>query len=162
MNKKILLISIISLFIVIIYEKIDYNVHIMEINNIFINDISSNKHDYIGYIEIEALNIKREIVLGINKENLKNHVTLSEKSKNLESDNVILAGHSIKNIFGPLHGIKIGDQIVIYSLENKYQYVVISTEIVSKNDIEVIDNSHLILITCTYDDKRLIVKAKKI
>lgn len=162
MNKKILLFSIICFLIVNIYETFDYKIHIKEIDNIFTNDISSNEYDYIGYIEIDKLNIKREIVLGINETNLRNHVTLSEQSKNLESDNIILAGHSIKNIFGPLHGIQIGDEIIIHSLENKYTYIVVSKEVVLPNQLEVIDNSPLILITCTYDNRRLIVKAKRI
>jgi LPXTG-site transpeptidase (sortase) family protein len=146
-----------------IYEIMDNEIHTKEIDNIFNQDISMNQHNYIGYIEIERLNLKREIVLGINEKNLINHVTLSESSKSLDSDNVILAGHSINNIFGKLHNVVIDDIITITTFENKYQYIVTSIQIVKKTDISVIDNSPLILITCMNDNQyRLIIKAKRV
>ena len=144
------------------YQIIDYKVHDYIIDNIYLNDNISNKVDYIGYVEIERLGIKREIVLGINNYNLLTHVTLDESSKNLDSDNIILAGHAIKNIFGNLKNIELNDIIKIKSIDKNNYYKVTSIKIVDKYDKSVIDDSNLILITCVNFKKRLIVKAKRI
>ena len=161
---KIIKISLSLLIIFIIfqlYQIVDNKSHTYIIDNIYLNDNLSNKLDYIGYIEIDKLNIKREIVLGINDYNLLTHVTLKKECQNLESDNIILAGHAIKNIFGNLKYIKIGDEIKIISDYTKY-YEVTNIDIVDKENINIIDNSNLILITCYDLNKRIIVKAKRI
>ena len=159
--KKISIVLLLLLFIPI-YEQIDNHTHRYIIDNIYLNDNVSNKVNYIGYIEIKKLNIKREIVLGINNYNLLNHVALSSYSKNLESNNIILAGHAIKNIFGNLKNIKVDDEIIINTNQKNNYYKVYNVDIVSKYDTNVIDNSDLILITCINLNKRLIVKAKRI
>ena len=133
---------------------IDNKIHNYIIDNIYLNDNISNKVDYIGYVEIERLGIKREIVLGINDYNLMTHVTLDEKSKNLDSDNIILAGHAIKNIFGNLKNIKLDDIVKIRSIDKDNYYKVTSIEIVDKSDTNVLDNSNLIMITCINFNKR--------
>lgn len=160
--KLMIVICFSLLFAIYIYEKLDYQFHSVEIDNVFFNDISVYEHQYIGYIEINRLNIKREIVLGINSENLKEHVTLSNESKNLSSDHIVLAGHGIKNIFGNLYKIKIGDSIKITSFNEITEYFVVEKVIVSKYNTKIIQEGELVLITCTMDDKRLIIKAKKI
>lgn len=161
---KILRISFLIVILVGIdlYQIVDYKVHSYIIDNIYLNDNISNKVDYIGYIEIERLNIKREIVLGINDYNLLTHVTLDKNSKNLDSDNIILAGHAIKNIFGNLKNIKLDDIIKIRSIDKDNYYKVTSIDVVDKHDKNVVDDSNLILITCVDFNRRLIVKAKRI
>ena len=156
------LILLLVLICVNLYEMIDKKTHNYIIDNIYLNDNISHKVNYLGYIEIEKLNIKREIVLGINNYNLLNHVTLDERCSNLDCDNIILAGHAIKNIFGSLKYIKEKDIIKIISIDNIYQYEVTNIQIVNKENIDVIDKSNLILITCYDLDKRIIVKAKRI
>lgn len=162
MNKWLALICSFTFILICIFEKIDYWSHNIEIDNIFINDISKNEHSYVGFIEIQSLKIKREIVLGVNEKNLSQHVTMYENNQKFNGENIILAGHSVKNIFGNLHKINVQDTISIYLVDKMFNYIVISKEIVEYKKIEVIDDSDLILITCTYDNKRLIVKAKKI
>lgn len=162
-KNSLIIISILGLLIINIYEKIDYQVHTIVIDNIFKNGVEYNKKNYIGYIEIDHLNIKREIVLGINDENLKNYVCLNENAKSLNEDNLILAGHSIKNIFYNLHYIKLNDEIIITTFNFIYHYIVTSIDIVDYRNVAILDNSNLILITCMNDNtKRLIVKAKRI
>ncbi|MBP3766617.1 MAG: sortase [Bacilli bacterium] len=124
-------------------------------------DISKNQTDYLGYIEIKNLNIKREIVIGINDYNLLNHVTMNDNCISFECDNIILAGHSIKNIFLNLKNIKVNDSIILYN-GKQYNYIVKSIDIVDKKNINIIDNSELILITCYDFNRRIIVKAKRI
>ena len=73
MHMKYLKNSLILLIILIclnMYEVIDKRIHNYVIDNIYLNDNVSNKVDYLGYIEIERLGIKREIVTGINNHNL--------------------------------------------------------------------------------------------
>lgn len=91
MTKKIIIVAILSLSTIFIYEKIDYQNHTVDIENIFVNDISKNEHDYIGYVEIERLHIKREIVMGITDKNLLNHVAMSSRSKNLDEKQIIFS-----------------------------------------------------------------------
>ena len=71
----------------------------------FINDSTYNKinNDYLGYIEY--LDIKVEIILGINQKNLDNHhVCLDYESTSLDNNvNKILAGHNIDDVFKKLH-----------------------------------------------------------
>ncbi len=148
------------LLLIFVYEKIDYKSHEYIIDNIYKNDNVYNKLNYMGYIEIKKLNIKREIVYGINSYNLLNHVATN--SSDLESDNIVVAGHAIKNIFGNLNRIQLNDIVKISTYKNNKYYKVFDVEIVDKNDIDIIDNSNLILITCINFNKRLIVKAKRI
>ena len=164
MLKKYLKISFLILLILFmnIYEELDKYSHNYIIDNIYMNDINNNEVDYLGYIEIERLNIKREIVLGINELNLISHVTLDDRCINLDCDNIILAGHAINNIFSNLKYIKKEDLIKIITTDNINYYKVQSINIVDKENIDVIDNSNLILITCYNLNKRIIVKAKRI
>ena len=144
-----------------IYENIDNQNHRYVINNKLYNN-KYNKIEYIGYIEIKRLNIKREIVRGINDDNLVSHVTLNDNCDDLNCNNIILAGHAIKNIFLNLKYIKLKDKIDLVSYDKKMTYEVTSIDVVNKDDVSVIDNSNLILITCKDFSNRIIVKAKKI
>lgn len=164
MLKKYLKISFIVLLIIFlnVYEKIDRETHNYIIDNIYMNDVSINKVDYLGYIEIDILNIKREIVRGINNYNLISHVTLDDSCDNLDCNHIVLAGHAIQNIFGNLKNIKYKDIIKIITTDNTNYYEVQSVQIVDKKDVDVIDDSELILITCHSLNKRIIVKAKRI
>lgn len=156
-NKLLIPIFIISIFL---FQKIDYKIHDIQINQIFHNGIV-NKTDYVGYIEIDRLKIKREIVIGINNLNLLNHVTM-DKYDSFDDNHIVLAGHAIPNIFLNLNKIKISDEIKITSLNNSYFYEVISIDIVSKYNIDIIKTGDLVLITCKNKNERLVIKAKKI
>ena len=153
--------SIIILILFEVFQIIDYKVHNYIIDNIYLNSDVTNKVNYIGYIEIERLNIKREIVLGINNYNLLQHVALSKESKNLDNDTIVLAGHAIKNIFGNLKNIKENDIIKIKSINKTYYYKVIDIKIIFK-DKRISYDSNLTLITCFDYNKRLIVSAKRV
>ena len=131
-----------------------YN-HIKELDSIFY-DGDTNVTKYIGFIEIKRLGIKRGIVNGIND------IVLNANDIGLiKNDNIILAGHSVENVFGKLHSIKFKDEIILY-LDNKItKYYVTDIKVVDKKDVDSL-NSELNLITCMYDNnKRLIIGAKK-
>lgn len=157
---KISLYLLVYIFIVL-YENIDYKTHSYMIDNVYKKDISKYKIDYIGYIEIDKLNIKREIKLGINDYNLLTHVAMNDNCANFDCNNIILAGHSIKSIFANLKNIKVNDNIKLFN-GAEYNYIVQSIDIVDKKNTNIIDNSNLILITCYDFNRRIIVKAKRI
>ena len=154
-------ILIFMILFILFFEKVDYSIHSYKINNTFKNDTNISKTKYVGYIEIKRLNIKREIKQGINNYNMIDSVTMHDNCKSLECDNIILAGHAIKNIFGNLKSIKENDYIKLYNGKD-YNYQVISVDIVDKKNTSIIDKSDLILITCLNLNERIIVKAKRI
>ena len=84
---KISLYLLVYIFIVL-YENIDYKTHSYMIDNVYKKDISKYKIDYIGYIEIDKLNIKREIKLGINDYNLLTHVAMNDNCTNFDCNNI--------------------------------------------------------------------------
>ena len=116
----------------------EYYIHQKELEAIFVKG-EPNKTNYIGYIEIDSINIKRGIVKGINDEILNNNDVGM-----IRDNNIILAGHAVDNVFGKLNNIVSFDKI----------------KIVDKDNVDYLDED-LVLITCTNDDKRLLVLAKK-
>ena len=137
--------------------------HVNIVDNMFINDSTYNKinNDYLGYIEY--LDIKVEIILGINQKNLDNHhVCLDYESTSLDNNvNKILAGHNIDDVFKKLHNLKVNDKIKIVTSNNKYVYNIDEIKIVDENDLDALKKeSNLTLITCMINPhKRLIIKA---
>ena len=164
-HKKIgitlVIISLISYGCLKLYKYLDYQKHSIIIDNIF-KEGKVNEYDYIGYIEIDTLNIKREIVYGINDNNLnKNIIAANKKTISLDDHNIVLAGHSIENVFGKLHYINIGDEIKITSFYETIFYIVNDIKIVNKEDLDSLYGD-LCLITCMNDpNKRLIIYAEK-
>ena len=142
------------------YKKLEHVKIIDNINESF-DKYNKNYKKYLGYIEY--LDIKVEIVKGINDHNLdEHHACLSNENISLDSNtNKLLAGHSVKGVFERLHQLEIGDTIKIVSLENEYNYIVEKTFIVDDTDYKAIERDYdLTLITCTINpNKRLIIKA---
>lgn len=137
-----------------IYNKIEYSSHQESIKNIIYDDYNT---EYIGYIEIKRLGIKRGIVEGINSYVLNNN----DVGYDIYNGNIVLAGHSIENIFGKLHKIKSGDIINLYINHKMTTYIVTSIKVVNKKDVDSLDQP-LNLVTCMYnEDERLIIGAKK-
>lgn len=165
-NIGLILIILSILFIILIkfYFYLDKINHYNVINNIFINKNSTNDY-YLGYIYIKSVNIKRLIVKDINKENLDNkYVAMASSSISLNSNkNIILAGHSIDNVFKNLHKVKINDEIKIITKINEQIYLVSEILVVNDNDTEYMEQTNtniLTLITCMNNSKkRLIIKA---
>lgn len=125
------------------------------IENILIQGVS-NKSKYVGYIQIDSVKIKRAIVYGINNQNLDNNDVAMEKN-----ENIILAGHSIDNVFKNLHYLEVGEKIVLNIYNKIYTYNVVDKLAVFKDSNEKYDND-LILITCMVNpNKRLIILAEK-
>lgn len=156
-NKIIFLIIILS--IINIYQKIDYKTHLNRIDNIFYNG-EVNRYKYIGYIKIDSLNIKREI-LNYTEKNMVDSVVLYD-GDSLDSEHIVLAGHAIDNIFGNLKRIKLNDIVEIVSLKKSYKYIVVEKCVVESDNYQSINSGDLVLITCKNFKERYIIKAKKI
>jgi LPXTG-site transpeptidase (sortase) family protein len=82
-----------------------------------------------------------------------------------EGGNIVIYGHNLKRIFGPLHVVKKGDKINIQTADNKlYEYTVQNIETVSPSAIEKVlptDHEVLTIYTCTglLDSQRLVITA---
>lgn len=127
-----------------------------------------NQDEYLGYIEISSMGIKRLITFGTSDVILnKSFVGMLTNSANLDDEigNVILAGHSISNVFQNLHYIGIGDSIKIVSHSATYYYKVVGKYTIEDDDLsyfqKVKDKKILTLVTCKNNNKqRLIVLAE--
>lgn len=124
--------------------------------------------NYLGYIEISSRGIKRLITFGTSDYVLnKGLVGMLNISAKLDDPfgNIILAGHSISNVFQNLHFAKIGDTIKIVSYSATYNYKVIGKYTIEDDDLsyfkKVENKKILTLVTCKKNNhQRLIIVAE--
>lgn len=82
-----------------------------------------------------------------------------------QGGNVIMYAHNKKNLFGPLHQVKVGDVVTVNTTaKTQHQYEVREIVSVSPQDISIAmptDHEVLTVYTCTgfLDSQRLVVKA---
>lgn len=151
---SLIIISILSFLIFKIYLLCEYDSHSKIIDRIFIKG-EKLETNYIGYVEIKSVNIKRGIVNGIN------NVILNNNDIGIIRDNnIILAGHGVENVFGRLNKINVFDEVKIRLYDKDYYFTIHKKIIVSKDNLDYL-NEDLVLITCTNDDKRLLVLGTK-
>lgn len=151
---SLIIISILSFLILKIYLLCEYDSHSKIIDRIFIKG-EKLETNYIGYVEIKSVNIKRGIVNGINNDILNNN-----DIGIIRDNNIILAGHGVENVFGRLNKINVFDEVKIHLYDKDYYFIVYKKIIVSKDNLDYL-NDDLVLITCTNDDKRLLVLGTK-
>ena len=86
-----------------------------------------------------------------------------------EDGNFALAGHSstyyYNQVFNELHKVKIGDEIIIKTINDEFTYTITETIVVESDEIEVLDQDmtkkEITLVTCTNGGKqRFIVKGE--
>ena len=129
-----------------------------------------NPGDEIGIIEIKSVNLKNVIVESTDKKYLNHHVCHFENSAMPGEDgNFALAGHSstyyYNQVFNELHKVKIGDEIIIKTINDEFTYTITETIFVESDEIEVLDQDmtkkEITLVTCTNGGKqRFIVKGE--
>lgn len=125
----------------------------------------------IGEVEVPRLGLKVIFVQGDSQRILRRAVGhMSETAMPGEKGNVVLTAHR-DSFFRPLRNIQSGDTIKIETLDEEFEYQVVSTEVVSPTDIRVLQPSSdntLTLITCFPfyyvgpAPKRFIVHARQI
>lgn len=94
-----------------------------------------------------------------------------------DGGNVVITGHSsyfpwdpgrFKDVFALLHQVEVGDKVVVYHEQKKYEYVVYEKKVVKPSQVDVLTQNgedKLTLITCTpvgTDLNRLVVLAKPV
>lgn len=119
-------------------------------------------------IQIPAIGVDAPIVQGDGWEQLKKGVAQHIGSANPgESNNIVLTAHNdvFGEIFRYLDQLKTGDQVVIYTSQRSYTYLVTGSEVVEPTQVEVLAPTTrpiATLISCypyLVDNKRIVVRA---
>jgi len=120
-------------------------------------------------VQIPAINIDAAAVEGTDWESLKKGVGHYLGSANPgERGNLVLAAHNdvFGEIFRDLDRLKPGDEVIVYTADQRYRYVVTETRIVEPTAVEVMDPTReptVTLISCypyLVDTQRIIVFAE--
>lgn len=120
-------------------------------------------------IQIPALGIDAPIVQGDGWEQLKKGVGQHVGTANPgENGNVVLSAHNdiFGEIFRDLDRLKSGDEIIIYTNQQPFTFLVTNTEVVDPTQVEVMDPTTqptVTLISCypyMVDDQRIVVTAR--
>ena len=137
-------------------------------NNIktkFLNkNIKPTKMPNEKYISIPKINLYHEIIKADDKFNNLNNNIVYYKNLNID-EKIILFGHSgigFGTYFNRIDELIIGDIMYLYLNNNTYKYTVINTYLISKYDVNILDNNDnkILLITCDKKNKnnRLVVE----
>lgn len=120
-------------------------------------------------LQIPAIGVDAPIVQGDTWDQLKKGVGQHLGTGNPgQAGNVVLSAHNdvFGEIFRDLDQLQPGDQIILYSMQQQYVYVVTGSQIVAPTQVEVMDATSdptVTLISCypyLVDNKRIVVFAK--
>ena len=118
-------------------------------------------------VQIPAINVYAPVVQGDGWEQLKKGVAQHIGSATPgEKGNIVLTAHNdvFGEIFRYLDQLKPGDEIVVYTSQQTYTYIVSAIDIVEPTDVDVMaptSNATITLISCypyLVDNKRIVVK----
>ena len=105
----------------------------------------------MGRLEIGRLGLSAMVMEGDDRHTLRRAVGhIPGTSLPGQSGNVVLTGHR-DTFFRPLRNIRQDDIITLTTLQGQYRYRVLSTQVVSPDNVSVLDPGHneiLTLITC--------------
>lgn len=119
-------------------------------------------------IKISAISVFAPVVQGDGWEQLKKGVGQHVGSVNPgESGNIILSAHNdvFGEIFRDLDKLKPGDEVILYTQQKAYTYIIRQTQIVEPTQIEVMSPTHepvVTLISCypyMVDKQRIVITA---
>jgi len=131
--------------------------------------IPTSAPDQAIRLQLPAINVDAPIVLGDGWEQLKKGVGQNVSSVNPgQAGNMILSAHNdvYGELFRNLDRLAPGDQVILYTQQRQYVYVVDRTEIVEPTAVEVMastGNPTVTLISCypyLVDKKRIVVFAR--
>jgi sortase A len=120
-------------------------------------------------IQIPAIAVDAPVVLGDGWEQLKKGVGQHIGSANPgEKNNVVLSAHNdvFGEIFRDLGNLKTGDQVILYTSQHAYTYIITGSKIVEPNQVEVMASTKdavVTLISCypyMVDKQRIVVTAR--
>ena len=122
-----------------------------------------NGYDYIGVLEIPALNLTLPIMADWDYDRLK--IAPCRQFGSVETNDLVIAGHNYKTHFGCLDQLQVGDAVNFTDVNgNVTTYHVALTSILQPDDVDAVQNSGypLVLYSCTYSGKtRLTVFCEK-
>jgi sortase A len=112
---------------------------------------SAPQHGLIGRLEIPSLGLSAIVMEGTGRSTLRRAVGhIPGTALPGEPGNVGISGHR-DTFFRPLRKIQRNDIITLTTLRGEYRYRVVSTSVVSPNDVKVLasgENEVLTLVTC--------------
>jgi sortase A len=120
-------------------------------------------------IQIPSLNVDAPIVMGDGWEQLKKGVGQHVGTANPgEKDNLVLTAHNdiFGEIFRDLERLKAGDEVILYTSQHAYTYVVASSKIVEPTQVDVMSTSNSAIVTLVscypylVDSQRIVVVAR--
>lgn len=110
--------------------------------------------DYIGYLEIESINIKLPVMNFWSYENIR--IAPARYKGSVYDDNMIILAHNFRSHFGNLHRLKIGDDVKFYDMDNNlFVYKVKNKEEIKGDNEEKLLSGKwdITLLTCTMDGR---------
>lgn len=120
--------------------------------------------DYIGVLEIPALQLELPILSQWSASNLK--IAPCRYSGTAYQGHFILCAHNYRSYFGRIRGLHSKDQITITDVDgNTFSYEVAGVEILSAEAVEEMENENwdLTLFTCTLGNQnRVTVRCNKV
>ena len=118
------------------------------------NVINVRGNDYIGIIEIPALNLELPIMSEFTYDKLK--IAPCRYFGSIRTNDLVICGHSYLAHFGNLYKLQPKDIIIINDFHKQYIYEVEAIEILEATDINNMLDSQfdLTLYTCTKDSLR--------
>lgn len=120
-------------------------------------------------IQIPAINVDAPVVQGDGWEQLKKGVGQHAGTANPgEKGNAVLSAHNdiFGEIFRDLDRLQPGDEIILFTNQRAYTYLVVDTLVVEPTDVEVMAGTsqpNVTLISCypyLVDDQRIVIKAR--
>lgn len=122
-----------------------------------------NGYDYIGVLEIPALDLTLPIMAEWDYDRLK--IAPCRQFGSVETNDLVIAGHNYKTHFGYLDQLQVGDAVNFTDVNgNVTTYHVALTSILQPDAVDAVQNSGypLVLYSCTYSGKtRLTVFCEK-
>ncbi len=119
-------------------------------------------------IQLPAIGVDAPVVQGDGWEQLKKGVGQTAGTPNPGQDgNIVLSAHNdvFGEIFRDLDRLKPGDEVILFTSQRTYTYIVQQTQVLEPTRVEVMDSTHepvVTLISCypyLVDDKRIVVRA---
>ena len=145
----------------------EYNISIFENNQSELKDVFSYttndfelepyglKDDIIGFITVDAMNIKLPMYIGSSEEHMAHGTTIMNQTSmpiGGNNTNCVVAAHRSFGFFANIENLSEGDTVIVNNLWGEMGYRVIKTIIISPYDIDKVkiypDHELLTLMTC--------------
>lgn len=111
-------------------------------------------YEYVGYLEIPALELKLPVMAEWDYERLK--IAPCRQFGSSRTDDLVIAAHNYDQHFGRLKDLKPGDAVAFTDMEGLVNtYAVVKTATLDADEVDAARNSGyaLVLYTCTYGGK---------